>query len=89
MKPSERPRRAAHVTERREGSMVTVYHRLTGQAHALNPTAYAIWELCDGETLVEEMAAAVADLTGLAASEAFDQVTRTLTDLAAARLITL
>ncbi len=88
MKPSDRPRRVDEVTERREGSMVTVYHPLTGRAHALNPTAYAIWELCDGETLVEEMAAAVAGLAGLAPEEALGQVTRTLADLADARLIT-
>lgn len=87
MNPSSRPRRVAYVTERREGTMVTVYHRGTGQAHALNPTAYAIWELCDGQTTVEEMAAAVADLTGLPESEALRQVTRTLTDLTQARLV--
>lgn len=34
-------------------------HRLQ---YALNPIAFALWELCDGETTVEEMIAAACDL---------------------------
>lgn len=30
--------------------------------HKLNPTALAIWELCDGETTVEEMVTALCEL---------------------------
>lgn len=33
-----------------------------GELHVLNPTAHALWQLCDGLTTPSEMAAAVCDV---------------------------
>jgi hypothetical protein len=48
----------------------TVYDKETDSLHVLNDSARAIWELCDGETNPEEMAAAVSELTGLSRERA-------------------
>lgn len=47
----------------------------TGEVHVLNSTAFAIWELCDGATDVETMAAVVEEVTSLDGIEARAQVT--------------
>jgi PqqD family protein of HPr-rel-A system len=43
----------------------TIYDRETDSLHVLNDSARAIWELCDGKTSPEEMAAAISELTGI------------------------
>jgi len=47
----------------------------------LNDTAAALWELCDGETTVEEMAVAVRDLFGVTLAAARTDVTDALAAL--------
>lgn len=45
---------------------------------SVNETAAALWELCDGETTVAEMAEAVAELTSQSLTSAWNDVTSTL-----------
>ena len=54
-----RPRRreTTHV-ETLQGELC-IYERTTTTVHALNPAAARVWELCDGSTTIDEMAAAV------------------------------
>lgn len=59
-----RPRRTATAETRREGDLVSVRVRGERSWHQLNPTAGALWELCDGATALREMFTA--------AEEAFD-----------------
>lgn len=40
-------------------SEVILYDRRTRKAHCLNPTAAAVWRLCDGRKSVEEIARAL------------------------------
>lgn len=47
-----------------------------------NDTAAALWELCDGRTTVDEMVAAIAELSSLPEAEVRDDVTRALSELA-------
>jgi PqqD family protein of HPr-rel-A system len=51
-----------------------VFDPKTGTTHVLNPSAYAIFELCDGATTVNEMAEALATVTPLGVDEALRQV---------------
>ncbi len=59
------PVRHGQAWVRRGSDDTAVFNPETGTLHALNPSALAIWELCDGSTTGEEMADAVAELTGL------------------------
>lgn len=45
-----------------------------GTGHELNATASALWELCDGETSVEEIAASVAQAFGMPEPQAREEV---------------
>lgn len=56
-------------------------------AHVLNDTAFALWELCDGQTEVEEIVVAVAELFGLDVTTARREITGTLDELAEVGLI--
>jgi len=46
--------------------------------HVLNASALAIWELCDGQTTIDEMATAIAELTGLEIEVAATEVAATV-----------
>jgi hypothetical protein len=50
----------------------------SGVTHILNASAFAIWELCDGETDVTSMAEALAEITPMDHAEAEDQVRLTI-----------
>lgn len=59
------PIRQGELIERPGTKGWMVYVRETDSLHSLNETARAIWDLCDGHTSPEEMADAIAELTGL------------------------
>jgi hypothetical protein len=62
---------------------------ISGQttSHVLNPTARAIWELCDGGTRIDEMVAAICEVFAVSPSAAASDVERTLATLSVADLI--
>jgi Coenzyme PQQ synthesis protein D (PqqD) len=62
-----------------------VYDLARHRAHCLNPMAARVWRLCDGQTSVERIAAAVADATGATVDE--DVVWYAIRRLNGARLI--
>lgn len=55
--------------------------------HLLNPTARAIWDLCDGATRPREMIAAICVVFSVGRERATIEVVRTLRELAEAGLI--
>ena len=55
----------------------------------LNPVGEGIWELCDGETTVAEIAGELADHFGRTPAEVIGDVTAFLADLARHQLIEL
>jgi len=69
-----------------EGWMV--YEPDSDSLHALNDSARAIWELCDGSTSPSEMAAAISELTGVELSMAQRDVDETLSLLRRLGLVT-
>lgn len=80
-----RPKRADFVTLVRlpDGAVV----RRGGQDVVLNPTALALWELCDGQTDVEEMVSAVCVLFAIDRERARSDVHHALSELAGAGVI--
>ncbi len=57
------------------------------QVHLLNETAFALWQLCDGRTSPEEMAAGVCELFGEPSAVVLADVDRTLGELSRRGLI--
>jgi hypothetical protein len=55
----DRPRRSPDVVECRIKDELVVYVRGTATAVALNATALAVWELCEGHRSVGEIARAL------------------------------
>ncbi|MGH9299665.1 MAG: PqqD family protein [Acidimicrobiales bacterium] len=54
---------------------------------SLNESASALWELCDGNTTIEEMVAAICDASAVAPSQALKDVEATIAQLEEAGLI--
>lgn len=82
-----RPVRKGEAWVQREGDKTAVFNPETGLLHVLNPSALAIWELCDGETSPHEMGAAISEITGLGEEVTVGDVEMTLRSLAEAGLI--
>lgn len=55
--------------------------------YLLNTTAFALWELCDGETTGAEMVLAVCALFGAEPAQIRHDVTTVLSELSRARLL--
>lgn len=53
----------------------------TGQVHVLNPSAFAIWELCDGHTAIEAIVEAVTEVTAVPRQDVDRQVRTTVETL--------
>jgi hypothetical protein len=56
-------------------------------AHELNPTARAVWELCDGTTTVEELVGAIGQVFSVDRAVAVTDVTAVVDQLEAAGLV--
>jgi hypothetical protein len=84
---SDTPRRRPDAWVRPDGDHAVIHIRDDDSVHRLNATAYAIWVLCDGHTNTDEMAAAVAELTGMGPVAAADQVKAAVADLRRAGLL--
>jgi len=82
-----KPLRHGQAWVRRGSDDTAVYNPDTATLHLLNPSALAIWELCDGETTVEEMAVAVSELARVSLDAAESDVSAALTQLENAGLV--
>lgn len=83
-----RPTRIGEVWTRSEGDQTAVFDPSTGRLSRLNPSALAIWELCDGETDRNEIVDALVELTGRIRTEVADEVEATLLKLRQLGLLT-
>ena len=75
---SLKPKRSGEMTGATGPEGWAIYNPSTGDVHFLNDSARAIWELCDGETSVSEMAEAISELTGIPKEEAARDVSETI-----------
>jgi Coenzyme PQQ synthesis protein D (PqqD) len=85
---NRRPLRRSDVWVRQVNQENAIYDPQGGTVHLLNETALAIWQLCDGETSVEEMVGAICDLTGMHRDVVIEDVDRVLTEFGSAGLVT-
>ena len=61
-------RREGIITKEVDGELL-VYDLESDKAHCLNPSAAAIWKLCDGRTSIEEIATSMTTQTGAIVDE--------------------
>jgi hypothetical protein len=85
---NKRPMRSADVWLRQTPGETAIYDPSTESVHLLNETALAIWNLCDGETTVEEMVVAICELCNMHREIVVEDVDRILTEFGAAGLLT-
>lgn len=85
---SLRPRRTGPGDIHRLDRGAVVTGSRAARAVALNPTALALWELCDGDTTVGEMVDAVCELFAVDAEQARCDVESALAQMQAAGVIT-
>jgi hypothetical protein len=55
--------------------------------HVLNPTARAVWEMCDGTTTLDELADAICEVFSVSRTEAVIDVAAVIEQLVAADLV--
>lgn len=84
---SANPRRKGELVQSSTAHAWAVYESESDSLHELNSSARAVWELCDGETAPEEMAAAISEVTGMADEESLRNVETTLQHLEASGLV--
>ena len=75
------PKRIGEVWTRSDGDQTAVFDPATGRLTRLNPSALAIWELCDGETGQNEIVDALVELTGRTRTDVSNEVEMTLLTL--------
>jgi hypothetical protein len=75
------PIRHGEAWVRKHGEEVAVFNPDTETLTLMNPSAFAIWELCDGATTPAEMADAVAELASVAGEQARADVEKALDEL--------
>ena len=88
MDSTSRPERIGQVWTRLEGDETAIFDPSSGRLMRLNPSARAIWELCDGETTVDEVVDALVELTGRPKAEVISEVKATLDQLLSLGLVT-
>jgi hypothetical protein len=72
------PRRRGKVFREAGPDGTAIYEIDSDGLHVLNASALAIWELCDGQTTMDEMAVAIAEVTGLEIEVAATEVAATI-----------
>ena len=81
------PRRREGVRLRGEGRDALLVAPGQSTAYALNPTARAVWELCDGTTTIEELTDAICQVFAVERSTAVADVMAVLEGLEASGLV--
>lgn len=81
------PQRRSDVKLHEDGDRSTLV-TTSGTRFELNPTARAIWELCDGDTTVDELATAISEVFLIDPPAARREVAVTIQMLRDANLVT-
>lgn len=81
------PRQGPGITMLRQGGESVLCDGDGRPLYSLNATAAALWELCDGETTVDEIVEAVCLVCKVEREQARADLTRTLSDLSRSNLI--
>lgn len=81
MKSTSRPERVGEIWTRREGDQTAIFEPSSQRLIRLNASALALWELCDGETELDEVVEALVELTGRSKADVASEVEATLDQL--------
>jgi hypothetical protein len=81
------PRRREDVELRDDGARTWLIDPRTASTHVLNPTARAIWELCDGTTTVDEVVRAIGEVFDVPPSSSRADVEAVIAQLEGAGLV--
>ena len=73
-----RPRPRSEILEYEVDEDLTLYDPTSDAAHILNPTAAAIWWLCDGQRSKSDISTRLAGLYGMEESQVHQGVEETL-----------
>jgi len=79
--PSTHPGRAGDVREYPLGDEVLLFADGRQVVHALNTSAWAVWDLCDGSRTVREIARELGELVGRDPESLEPEVVRTVEEL--------
>jgi hypothetical protein len=79
--PGTRPGRTEDVREYPLGDEVLLFAGGRQVVHALNTSAWAVWDLCDGSRTVREIARDLAELVGRDPESLESEVVRTVEEL--------
>lgn len=82
------PRKRPDVELHGDGVNACLVEPSAGVTHLVNPTARAIWELCDGTTTVDELVSAICQLFDVSRATAAADVRQVIEELETAGLVT-
>jgi PqqD family protein of HPr-rel-A system len=82
-----RPRKSSDVLELDMGDGLILYNHDADLVHHLNPSAAIVWQICDGEATVKQLAGEIAEQYGLGPDEIRDQLARLIGELEALGLV--
>lgn len=84
---SYRPAKCAEVLELDMGDGLILYNHDSSLVHHLNPSAALVWQLCDGEASVGQLAIEIADEYGLKSPNVLEQVSGVIAEFDALDLV--
>lgn len=86
--PAEyRPAKVADVLELDMGDGLILFNHDSSLVHHLNPSAALVWQLCDGDASVGQLAREIAQEYGLGGDEVFEQVASVIAEFDALDLV--
>lgn len=71
---STTPTQNAEVSLQRVGNEAILHDRRNGRAHVINESAARLWELCDGQTSLDDVVSAFAAAYGMQPADLRDDV---------------
>ncbi len=87
MSADKKPRRAPGIASRKIGEETVLVSPKTGKVFVLNETGGLIWEMCDGERSVDQVAAHLAAEFGILPEQAGEDVLGLIQELAKRGLV--
>ena len=85
--PKYRPSKVAEVLELDMGDGLILYNHDSSLVHHLNPSAALVWQLCDGQATVGDLAKEIAEEYGLPGAEVEAQVAEVIAEFDALDLV--
>jgi PqqD family protein of HPr-rel-A system len=85
--PTYQPAKSADVLELDMGDGLILYNHDSSLVHHLNPSAALVWQLCDGEASVGQLATEIAEEYGLRSDQVVEQVSAVIAEFDALDLV--